>query len=142
MNDKREIVSLRHRNNGNIHFIRVYSEDEECLFETGGNAWRKTAYHLRRNLAAMPHEGFGREIEARYSSEKYYPGYICVGKNPIKPDSMMAYSLSDGIMYNWEDYRFLDETPETPETYEYNGKTYLKSEFDARIAPLKPVEEK
>ena len=135
--DKREIVSLRHRNNGNIHFIRVYSEDEECLFETGGYAWVKTAYHLRRNLATMPHEDAYRRCEIK----NLYGNLIYWGKDGTGATKMIMEN-EGGRLGTWiidPDITFLDETPET---YEYNGKTYLKSEFDARIAPLKPVEEK
>lgn len=126
--DKREIVSLRHRDNGNIHFIRVNYEDGECLYETGGNAWRKSSFHIRRNLAAMPHDDFGRKCEVWNDDETDKEVRTF---NAKRETSYYPYAVLDekGYFSTWKHYRFLDETPDIKITVEINGEISSLSEI-------------
>ena len=134
--DEREIVSLRNKEDGMMVFgywggtsicdgHDCYGiVDSSALFvpHPKYRAFRKDRWTIHRNLAAIPDEDFGRKLESRYASEKYYGPYICLGRNPFKAGSYMTVAPSDGIMYNWEDVCFLDDTPDIKITVEIGGK--------------------
>ena len=126
--DTREIVSLRDKENGQMTFGHVTSE-QAILDGNPSNNWifvddtkyRKNSYHIHRNLAAMPHEDFGRKCKGSTDREDYYlhhaPGHYTeychvVGKTGIKDFDYFS------------SVTFLDDIPKI---YEIDGKKYDKS---------------
>jgi hypothetical protein len=120
----REIVSLRHRATGRMVFGHVTSESESVI-TIDGMHFISTDWHIHRNLAAMPHEDFGRKIGTPCQATATF-----VSKDKDGTVSYM-YGADQDMSYTTrgQGFTFLDETPDIKITVEIGGKISTLSDI-------------
>lgn len=121
--DKREIVSLRHKEYGYMVIGELHGEDGNYYYfgEGSTRSHTKYLYHIHRNLAAMPHEDAYRRCNVDYS-DGYYLGEF-LNSQPhwfVKKDGQAGFG---------HDLTFLDDPPAIKITCEINGKLSTLSEI-------------
>lgn len=121
--DKREIVSLRHKDSGDIMFFKVTAENNETIHSRGRTHY-KEFYHIHRNLAVMPHEYFGRALTFKgYGEQSRH--LLAVLNNGRIVFHNTKYDTWGAEM----DATFLDDTPDIEITVKIGGVISTLSEI-------------